>query len=281
MADGQLLYGPAVGPRGPRPSSAIVEGPLDWQLVGSRANPGFGRGPDWLVGDFAPDRDPDVPWVTPSDLSLPIGENTGTNRLPARYAWLKGSSTADVTNNFRYWFCYLGTGQLGQDMISYFVRPGRPGRLLHHPAGSELSNDMVRVTKVRDFIARIKQSADQQLRAQRPYGVVTAAGMQLPADLTLSTFERDATYTAKLRALVGGIQGVEVFARRLRDTGPAEGVSGYRLDLMLRIKDDFGVGSDDLYQEGLIAMWMLQHQRAVGVPYVNMIDIQFPIAGRW
>lgn len=270
-----------------RSAARVVEGPQDWWRVGVRPRPGFGTGADSRAGDWV-GRTPPLEDTPAADLAehIPhIGpiirggrQLSGTQSPRQTYNRLQRMTDAELVRVFKHWFWALGTGDLGVLMIDYFA--SGKGGTLHHPANSELSNDLVRVDTVRTFLDAVKAAAHTQLRQQHQRGRVDAKALALPAGLVLATRLGDRTYTPKLRALLGGIQGVEVSVRRLQETGPAERPDGYRLDLMVRVYDDFGVGEDDLYQEGLIAMWTLQHQRTAR-PYVNMVDVQFNIAGKW
>ena len=243
-----------------------VPGPPDWWLIGSRPRPGFASGDDFRSQDWI-GRDP-----------------PGLNPLMwAAYEIRKRTSDADVEADFRQWFGLLGTGATGTLIIDHFMTGG--GATLHHPSGSDLSQGIAVATKTQAFLDRVKTDVDTQLRWQRRRGLrADARALAVTTDLVLST--RDGVnpwnnYPPRMVAMVGGIQGVELAVRWLRDTGPREAPDGYRVDCRLRVFDDFGVGNDDLYHGSLVSMWVLQHQRPRARPFVNMIDVQFEVANKW
>ncbi len=244
--------------------SRVIAGPPDWWPVGAR------KKPSWAEGDDSASQD----WV---------GRDPQLNPLMwLAYQARKPLDTADIEADFRKWFSLLGTGDTGKRIIDQFMTGGGVGLL--HPSGSDLSLGLVGVSKVKNFIARVKTDIDTQLRYQRrQVGAADAKALAITCDLELSTkwgLAHLNDYSLRMIAMVGGIQGVELYVRKLRDTGPAEQVNGYSLDVRLRIRDDFGVGADDLYHGSLVSMWMLQHQRTAR-PFVQTIDIQFEVANKW
>lgn len=79
-----------------------------------------------------------------------------------------------------------------------------------------------------------------------------------------------------LKAIIGGTQGHTVWLTGL-SINPAQ--RNYTMELRYVIRDDFGVDSSDLYSPGLIAFWVLQHERRGFRPFVNLIDLTVTRSG--
>lgn len=168
------------------------------------------------------------------------------------------------------------TGPLGQSMITRFMVG--TGGTLTHGVGSDLSGVAKSTVTFQAANLAVKAEIERQFAAQfAAAGDVDVTKLSVTVNIPFSTFSTDVTIPPKFRAMIGGIHGIQLFATSFTKTG----VGSYAMTLLYRICDNFGVGNDDLYTPDLQAMWILQHETAGPKPFVNSIEIEETISGRF
>ncbi len=114
-----------------------------------------------------------------------------------------------------------------------------------------------------------------QLSTMAASGIIDCNALVLPSSaVPRLSFTFDDAYM--LKAIIGGTQGRTVSLVELV-INPA--TRKYDMKLRYEILDDFGVDTSDLYTPGLIAFWVLQHERSGYVPFVNIIDLTVASSG--
>jgi len=163
-------------------------------------------------------------------------------------------------------------GADGHRAFSRFTA-GTGGTETHGPASTLGSNALVSGSFLAT-VARVKADIEAQLAAQASSGVLDACALSVTPPATHFAFS-DGT---ALKAVIGGTQGEELFATGF--TGSIASRS-YSIDLRFVICDDFGVSESDLYAPGLVAFWVLQHERSATryAPFINELDLPVTVTG--
>jgi hypothetical protein len=253
-------------PTPPAPSQrsnlVVIPGSSTPQLIGRRSTNTCGdvTRDDFKFNDFP----------TPSVPSSPL------NILQRSFDFLRTRSDAELEKLWRLSFKNIHqTGTLGQDMITRFL--GGSGVTLVHAAGGTLSNMAQNTNTFKAAHLRAQAEIELLLRVQAVVsGTVDFRSLMLTVDIPFSTFSLDLTIPLAFRAMIGGIQGTQLF---MSDFTVPPGSRTYTANLQYHICDNFGVGGADLYTPDLQAMWLLQHERAGHRPFVNQIVIEETTTG--
>jgi peptidoglycan hydrolase-like protein with peptidoglycan-binding domain len=192
-------------------------------------------------------------------------------------SYLRSLPPAKLEELWRWTFANVyHTGSLGQGMITRFLA-GTGGTVIH-PVGSTLSNVAQSTVTFQMANQAVKAEIDRQFAAQYAATMdVDVSKLSITVNIPFATFSPDVTIPPMFRAMIGGIHGIELYVTSFTRTS----LITYAMTLLYRICDNFGVGNDDLYTPDLQAMWILQHETAGPMPFVNSIEIEQAIAGRF
>lgn len=281
-------------PSAPRPAPRVVPHP-SWTAIARSSHDFTMTGTDFTSGDWV-GRDPPLPkseHYTPPYSGARAGEELvrwylGAGDPASMYARMRGMSTHDLEEILRKWHrdFPLATGPLGQQLITRFMAGA--GGFSTHVAGSELSEGLRNTGTYEDAKASVTRTVEAAVKHQAPSGTIDIARISFVQDMPFATASRDPRYSAKMRALVGGTKATYFYLRNF-ELGKFEAggswlpFSGdtfdWRAELHVVVTDHFGCDEDDLYQEGLIALWILQHQRTAK-PFVLRMEIDDVIYGK-
>src|SRR5262249_28313945 len=161
-----------------------------------------------------------------------------------------------------------GTGATGSAMIDRFMS-GVAGKIVHRD-GSDLSNTAKNTLTFVNAQIAVRAEIKRQLKAQLDQGSLDWRKLSVEVNIPFSTGTTDLTVPLRFRAMIGGIHGTKLFARNFRILAdPAlDAVPSASFELKYEMGDHFGVGRDDLYTPDLVAMNVLQHERAGHVPFL-------------
>jgi hypothetical protein len=123
----------------------------------------------------------------------------------------------------------------------------------------------------------VHREIHRQITAMAAAGTIDCSRINIPSGSLPRISFGFADGTA-LKAVIGGTQGLEVFALAFT-ADPA--TRSYTIRLRFVICDDFGVDASDLYSPGLISFWVLQHERRGFRPYIHELVVESPINGRF
>jgi hypothetical protein len=240
------------------PSVTVVPGSSTPRSVGSRG--GCAGGPDFTFLDF--------PVLTTTFARVGV---VPFRAMPTML--LEGTMAGE-----------LGTlgGAIGTGMFRNFA--AGTGAPIVHGLGSPLSTAVAGSPTMRTAATAAEAEVQAQVLAMaglcavdwRTITLLPAPG--LPA-LSFSILRGD---TLQLNAVLGGTQGLTVSI--IGFTVPPGGRT-YTAILRWEICDDFGVDESDLDptsmhgSPGLFSFWVLQHERAGHVPFVNTVIVDTPISG--
>lgn len=129
------------------------------------------------------------------------------------------------------------------------------------------------------FIAttrRVQASIEAQLAAMAPTGILDPCALRVTPPET--HFSLGGPDNLSLQAVIGGTHGERLFATGFVGNIP---MRSYSIDLRFLICDNFGVDEHDLYAPGLIAFWVLQHERSATLyaPFINELDLPVTLSG--
>jgi von Willebrand factor type D domain len=165
------------------------------------------------------------------------------------------------------------------------------GRVLRHGLDSPLSLELRKDSDFQKQTENLVKVVKPQLEQQIKQGKTKISDLDLK-ELCVGKTQFEAVHfygslakSASLIFLIGGTQGRAVFIEDL-----VVDSSKYEATLRIATYDTFGVSGDDISQwyasptspisssEGLIAQWILQHERTAK-PFVQEIIVDIPISG--
>jgi peptidoglycan hydrolase-like protein with peptidoglycan-binding domain len=241
--------------------ATIVSGPSpDWVQIGISST--------YKVGVNGPDND-----LGNNDVARGAGKPPLLMKDVYKIGALMPDSTLE--NIWRTSFDQVhGTGPTGSKMIDQFMA-GTGGKQVH-PNGSDLANTARNTKTFVEAQQAVRQEIKKQLKAQLDAGAIDWRKLAITVDIPFSTGTSDLTVPLRFRAMIGGIHGTKLFTRNFRITGdqPSDQVFAASFDLKYEMGDHFGVGKDDMYTPDLIAMNILQHERAGHKPFLNFIEVE-------
>jgi outer membrane protein OmpA-like peptidoglycan-associated protein len=122
----------------------------------------------------------------------------------------------------------------------------------------------------------VQASIEAQLAAMAPTGVLDPCALRVIPPQT--HFPLGGPDDLALQAVIGGTHGERLFATGFVGSIP---MRSYSIDLRFLICDNFGVDEHDLYAPGLIAFWVLQHERSATryAPFINELDLPVTVSG--
>ncbi len=246
------------------PGKATIVSPPspDWVQIGISSH--------YAVGVNGPDNDLGSNDVAPGKGSAPWWEED--DYWAAQYL---SDSTLESIWRFTFKNVY-DTGPLGSSMIDRFMA-GRGGEM-RHANGSDLSNTARNTLTFVNAEIAVRDEIKRQLKAQLDAGAIDWRKLSITVNIPFSTGTHDLTVPLRFRAMIGGIHGTKLFARNFRILGdqPSDPVWSATYDLKYEMGDHFGVGRDDMYSPDLVAMNVLQHERAGHKPFLNFIEVEDP-----
>ena len=122
----------------------------------------------------------------------------------------------------------------------------------------------------------VQASIETQLAAMAPSGVLDACALSVTPPQT--HFSLGGPDPLALQAVIGGTHGERLFADAFTGSIP---MRSYSIDLRFLICDNFGVDEHDLYAPGLMAFWVLQHERSATLyaPFINELELPVTVSG--
>jgi len=168
----------------------------------------------------------------------------------------------------------LGAGAAGHAAFSRF-RAGTGGTEVLG-AGSILGGLALRAPAFLSTVGTVKAAIEAQLAKQATTGILDPCALSIVPAPTHFTFSDP----HQLKVVIGGTQGERLFLMRF---GGSVASRRYSATLRFLICDNFGVDEHDLYAPGLMAFWVLQHERSASLyaPFVNELDLTVSVAGRF
>jgi peptidoglycan hydrolase-like protein with peptidoglycan-binding domain len=246
------------------PGKATIVSPPspDWVQIGISSH--------YAVGVNGPDNDLGSNDVAPGKGSPPWWEED--DYWAAQYL---SDSTLESIWRFTFKNVY-DTGPLGSSMIDKFMAGS--GGSMRHANGSDLSNTARNTLTFVNAQIAVRAEIKRQLKAQLDAGAIDWRKLSITVNIPFSTGTHDLTVPLRFRAMIGGIHGTKLFARNftVRGDQPFDTVWSATYDLKYELGDHFGVGRDDMYSPDLVAMNVLQHERAGHKPFLNFIDVEDP-----
>jgi outer membrane protein OmpA-like peptidoglycan-associated protein len=123
-------------------------------------------------------------------------------------------------------------------------------------------------------LAAVKANIEAQLAAQAAAGALDPCALSVIPPAT----HFDYSDGLDIKAVIGGTHGESLSATGFTGSIP---LRSYGIDLLFDICDNFGVDEDDLYAPGLMAFWVLQHERSASLyaPFINLLDLPVTISG--
>jgi outer membrane protein OmpA-like peptidoglycan-associated protein len=245
---------PAAPPTPPAPSPPACTLPV--RLGSAR---GCGSGPDFAHFDF-----PSI--STASEVILAVWAEAH-GRGPFR------SLVTDTECELEMDGVLVGlAGGAGHAAFSRFAA-GTGGTASHGPTSTLGAMALTSGSFLRT-VARVQSDIEARLAAQAAGGVLDPCALSVTPPGTSFEFADGAA----LKAVIGGTQGEELFATGFTGNIP---LRSYSIDLRFVLCDDFGVDESDLYAPGLIAFWVLQHERSPTnyIPFINELDLPVTVSG--
>jgi hypothetical protein len=164
-------------------------------------------------------------------------------------------------------------GSEGLRMVDHFA--SGTGAPLRHQNSSPIGRMAASSSSFITMRKAVETRLAAQLSAMAASGTIDCNALVLPSSAVprLSFTFDDGSL---LKAIIGGTQGRTVSLTALSiDHAKRK----YRMTLRYEILDDFGVDTSDLYTPGLIAFWVLQHERSGYIPFKNIIDLTVTSSG--
>lgn len=192
----------------------------------------------------------------------------------AMVALARRMSNEGLMSDMRFELNVLG-GSEGRRMVDHFAKGN--GVPLTHLANSPIGS---RALKAPSFITMrntAETNLEHQLSRMAASGTVDCNALVLPAS-AVPWLSFPLSDSRMLKAIIGGTQGHTIWLTGLTIDPNAR---TYSMQLRYLIRDDFGVDASDLYTPGLIAFWVLQHERTGFVPFQNIIDLTVTRNGKF
>lgn len=211
---------------------------------------GSGGGKDFKHGDK-----PDLSWKNDAKVALSrLGSNS--------------SLLMDMAKEL----AVLG-GSEGARMVTHFASGS--GTSLTHSSSSPIGKATESAPSFIEMCKATEKKLAGQLSTMAASGTIDCSTLVLSSsDVPWLSFEFSDSFM--LKGIIGGTQGRNVWLNALSiDTATRK----YTMQLRYVIFDDFGVDESDLYSPGLIAFWLLQHERKGYVPFMNIIDLAIDSSG--
>lgn len=164
-------------------------------------------------------------------------------------------------------------GTVGNRMVTRFA--AGTGGTMRHGLGSTISTLATPSITMANVTRGVRRDINSQLTGQAAAGGAVDYNLLRPRLPTISFGFRDGT---TLKGAIGGTQGLNLF---IKDFTVPSCTRDYTATLRFEICDDFGVDAPDIYSPGLIAFWILQHERWGHQPFINEIIVERPISGRF
>ncbi len=180
-------------------------------------------------------------------------------------------------------------GDQGAAMATQFFTG--EGAMLEHESGSSLSALMKDTGEYETFHEGVRelilgQMATLMKKTTDPVELQNSLDLSDLPNIYFSDVE-SLIGNMKLAIAIGGTQKREVLVSNMKVTGPI-----YNMDIQYNIYDDFGVDVEDVKKyadsslslltkldEALAAMWILQHERSKGKPFINKVIMTDKVSG--
>lgn len=211
----------------------------------------------------------------------------------------------EVPENELYTIFYNGfASYAGIPITNYMLTNMKyPTRILHTMNTTDLSKAVVSSTQFSTASYKYRDALEEVIRDNyyfyNPTGVENKnTPIDIPAEdfqnkiqnkwirFNWSVFNTDFlakynNYDTACTAAIGGYKALQIYASDFTvwDEYPLNRI-GYKVTLRFVIRDNFGVGADDIYSPSLAAMYLLQHGFANYTPFKHFINVDLQLEGK-
>lgn len=195
---------------------------------------------------------------------------------------MRNYSNSQLTSILGQELAKFGGGSPGNAMVQNFV--ANQGAPMTWNNASSLSQDV----RASGQLAGAGKVVDKSIEALRQWVNTQGAGCpdwtKLEQDVLgedvvspLANFAPTGNIFSpgwRLQGPLGGTQALQVRLAAWNVNTSTRTVSG---TLQVVVGDDFGVSDSDVYSPGLLAFWILQHQRGIR-PFNNLVEVDYPFS---